>query len=253
VEPRSRGARPVADDDQPSPERPYTLLSCAVSIDGYLGSAGDERLILSNPADFDRVDGERAVSDAVLVGAQTIRADDPRLVVRSPARREARVARGCPPSPTKVTVTSTGRLDPTAAFFTAGSSERLVYCATPCLAAARERLGTVATPLDGGDPLSLVGVLEDLHRRGVRRLLVEGGGTVLTQLLSADLVDELQLVVAPFFVGDCRARRFADAGPFPWGPDHRATLAGVEKIGDVALLRYAMSPRFAPCRQETES
>jgi 5-amino-6-(5-phosphoribosylamino)uracil reductase len=243
----------VADDDQPSPERPYTVLSCAVSIDGYLGSAGGERLILSNAADLDRVDGERAASDAILVGAGTIRADDPRLLVRSPARREARVARGCPPSPAKVTVTSTARLDPAAAFFAAGGSERLVYCATPCLGAAREHLGAVATPLDGGDPVSLAAVLEDLHRRRVRRLLVEGGGTVLTQLLAADLVDELQLVVAPFFVGDSRARRFADDGPYPWDPDHRATLAGVQQIDDVALLRYAMSPRFAPCRQETES
>jgi 5-amino-6-(5-phosphoribosylamino)uracil reductase len=243
----------VGDDDQQSPERPYTLLSCAISLDGYLGSAGDERLILSNAADFDRVDGERAASDAVLVGAETIRVDNPRLEVRSTARREARVDRGGPPSPTKVTVTSTARLDPAAAFFTAGSSQRLVYCATPCLATARERLGEVATLLDGGDPLSLAGMLEDLHRRGVRRLLVEGGGRVLTQLLSADLVDELQLVVAPFLVGDSRARRFAEDAPYPWGPDHRATLAGVERIDDVALLRYAMSSRFAPCRQETES
>jgi 5-amino-6-(5-phosphoribosylamino)uracil reductase len=242
----------VGDDERSQPGRPYTVLSCAVSIDGYLGSAGDERLILSNAADFDRVDGERAASDALLVGAQTVRADDPRLVVRSPARREARLARGCPPSPTKVTVTSTAHLDPRAAFFTAGTSERLVYCATSCLAAAREQLGAVATLLDGGQPLSLAGVLGDLHRRGVRRLLVEGGGTVLTELLTANLVDELQLVVAPFFVGDSRARRFADEGPYPWGPDHRATLAGVQQIDDVVLLRYAMSPRFAPCRQESK-
>lgn len=233
-------------------ERPYTLLSCAVSIDGYLDSSGGERLMLSNEADFDRVDGERAASDAVLVGAQTIRADDPRLVVRSAARRDARVARGCAPSPTKVTVTSTARLDPAAAFFTAGSSERLVYCATPCLAVARDRLGGVATTLDGGQPLSLVGVLEDLRRRGVRRLMVEGGGTVLTQLLTADLVDELQLVVAPLFVGDPRGRRFSDEGRYPWGPDRRATLADVQQLDDVVLLRYAMSSRFTPCRQETE-
>lgn len=230
--------------------RPYTVLSCAVSLDGYLDSAGAQRLVLSNAADLERVDAERAESDAVLVGAQTIRRDDPRLLVRSQARREARAARGCPPSPAKVTVTSTGRLDPAAAFFTTGTSERLVYCATPGLTAARERLGTVATVLDGGEPLALATVLEDLHQRGVHRLMVEGGGTVLTQLLTGDLVDELQLVVAPLFVGDSRAPRFAADGRYPWSAGQRARLADVRRIDDVVLLRYAMSPRFRPCRQE---
>jgi 5-amino-6-(5-phosphoribosylamino)uracil reductase len=222
------------------------VLSCAVSVDGYLDTAAGERLLLSNDADFERVDGQRAASDAVMVGAETIRRDDPRLVVRSAARQQARVSRGCPPSPTKVTVTSTARLDPSAAFFTAGSSERLVYCATPCLPEARQRLAACATVVDGGEPLSLATVLEDLHRRGVRRLMVEGGGRLLTQLLTGDLADELQLVLAPVFVGDSRAPRFAGDGCYPWGPGRRATLSAVEQIGDVALLRYALSPRFVP-------
>ena len=53
-------------------ERPYTLLSCAMSIDGYIGSPGS-RLLLSNDADFERVDAVRASCDAILVGAQTVR------------------------------------------------------------------------------------------------------------------------------------------------------------------------------------
>lgn len=85
---------------------------------------------------------------------------------------------------------------------------------------------------------------EDLYTRGVLRLMVEGGGLVHTQLLTANLVDELHLVVAPFFVGDSRARRFVGDGRFPWNPDRRATLAEVRQIEDVVLLRYALSPRF---------
>jgi 5-amino-6-(5-phosphoribosylamino)uracil reductase len=74
--------------------------------------------------------------------------------------------------------------------------------------------------------------------------MVEGGGTIHTQFLTAGLVDELQLVVAPFFVGDSRAPRFVRDGTFPWGPKCRATLAETRQIGDVVLLRYAMSERF---------
>jgi 5-amino-6-(5-phosphoribosylamino)uracil reductase len=85
---------------------------------------------------------------------------------------------------------------------------------------------------------------EDLYTRGVRRLMVEGGGIVHTQFLAADLVDELHLVVAPFFVGDSRARRFVGDGQFPWNPDRRAKLAQVHQLDDVVLLRYALSARF---------
>ena len=66
------------------PRRPYTLLSCAVSADGCLDDASADRLVLSGPQDLDEVDELRAASDAIFVGAGTIRADNPGLLVRSP-------------------------------------------------------------------------------------------------------------------------------------------------------------------------
>jgi 5-amino-6-(5-phosphoribosylamino)uracil reductase len=102
----------------------------------------------------------------------------------------------------------------------------------------------MATVVDGGQPVEMRRVSEDLGDRGVQRLMVEGGSKVHTQFLTDNLADELQLVVAPFFVGDSRAPRFVRDGRFPWNPDRRATLAGVRQIGDVVLLRYALSPRF---------
>jgi 5-amino-6-(5-phosphoribosylamino)uracil reductase len=226
------------------PDRPYVLLSCGMSIDGYLGSAAPRRLELSNDADFDRVDAVRASCDAILVGAATVRIDNPRLLVRSQDRREQRTARGLTPSPMKVTLTERVALDPRADFFTTGDIEKLVYCTTPRVLDARSRLGTVATVVDAGAPVKMRRLTEDLGERGVRRLMVEGGGTVHTQFLTDNLVDELQLVVAPFFVGDSRATRFVSDGHFPWNPGRRAELHEVRQIGDVVLLRYALSGRF---------
>ncbi|OLB65524.1 MAG: deaminase [Actinobacteria bacterium 13_2_20CM_2_72_6] len=225
-------------------DRPYVLLSCAMSIDGYLDDATDERLLLSNDADVDRVDTVRAECDAILVGANTIRQDNPRLLVRSPALRDARTACGRPPSPVKVTLTALGDLDPTAAFFTAGDIEKLVYCASPAVDKARDRLDGLATVVDAGNPVDLAGLLADLAGRGIRRLMVEGGGSMHTGFLTAGLADEAQLVIAPFFVGDSRAPRFVGDGTFPWHSGHRATLAEVRQMGDVVLLRYALSDRF---------
>ena len=93
-------------------------------------------------------------------------------------------------------------------FFTTGDGDKLVYCASGSIGRARRRLGEVATVVDGGRRVDVRWLSEDLHRRGVRRLMVEGGASVHTQFLTADLADELQLVVAPFFVGNPRANRF---------------------------------------------
>jgi len=226
-------------------ERPYVTLSCAMSIDGYLDSAGPQRLALSNGADFDRVDAVRAGSDAILVGAETVRRDDPRLLVRDAARRQSRLAAGLSESPVKVTVTSSGELSANAAFFTTGRGARLVYCPNRRAAALRARLRDRAAVVELGRSVAMADLLDDLGARGIRRLLVEGGGAVLTQFLAADLVDELQLVVAPIFVGEADAPRLVRPGRFPWTASRRAVLASTEQIGDVVLLQYALSARFA--------
>ena len=187
-----------------------TVLSAAVSVDGYLDDASPERLLLSGGADFDRVDELRAGCDAILVGAGTVRRDDPRLRVRSADRRAARVARGLPEQPLRAVLSRTGSLPADARV-----GDALVY----------------------GD---LPAALADLRGRGVRRLLVEGGASVLTQFLTAGLADELQLAVAPFFVGDPAAPRFAGPGSYPHGPANRMQLLEARSVGDMALLRYRL-------------
>jgi 5-amino-6-(5-phosphoribosylamino)uracil reductase len=225
-------------------DRPYTILSCGISLDGYLDAASQQRLVLSNDADLERVDAVRAQCDAILVGAATVRNDNPRLLVRRAALREQRRARGLRETPIKVTVTERAQLDACSNFFATGDSEKLVYCASRSVPMARRRLGSVATVIDGGEPVELPYLTGDLYDRGVRRLMVEGGGRVHTQFLTADLADELHLVVAPFFVGNPRAHRFVGEGAFPWNPQRRAHLAETRQIGDVVLLRYALSSRF---------
>jgi riboflavin-specific deaminase-like protein len=217
--------------------RPYVLLSVATSVDGYIDDAGPERLRLSNEADFDRVDQVRAECDAILIGATTLRRDNPRLIVRSAERRAAREARGLPPYPLKVTVTGSGDLDPGLRFWHDGG-DKLVYCPGPVVPKLRERLGDLADVAGLGADLDVAAMLADLHGRGVGRLMVEGGGTLHTQFLPAGLADEIHLAIAPFFLGDPAAPRFVGPGAFPNGPGNRMALAEARTVGDVALLRY---------------
>jgi 5-amino-6-(5-phosphoribosylamino)uracil reductase len=231
-------------------ERPYVVLSCAISLDGCLDGTGASRLVLSGAADLDRVDAERAAADAILVGAGTVRRDDPRLLVRSAQRRAGRAARGLPEQPAGVTITSSGGLDPAARFFTrdggAALAQRLVYCASAAVTATRAQVGALAEVIDAGDQPRLGAVLADLARRGMRRLLVEGGARLGTEFLTGGLVDELQLVIAPFFVGDPAAPRFAGPGHYPAGPDSRLSLAEVRQVGEVVLLRYLCAGAASP-------
>ena len=217
--------------------RPYVLLSCAMSIDGYIDDTSPDRLILSNSDDLDRVDEVRASCDAILIGASTMRKDNPRLLVNSPDRRADREAHRLPPYPLKVTVTATGDLDPSLKFWHFGGA-KLVYCPESAVDKVRYRLGDMAEVCGLSEPVDFSAMLDDLGARGIRRLMVEGGGTIHTQFLQADLADEIHLAVAPFFLGDPTAPRFVNPGAFPDGPLRRMRLAGVSMIGDIALLRY---------------
>ena len=169
-------------------ERPYVLLSAAASVDGYIDDATGERLLLSDAADLDRVDEVRAGCDAILVGAGTIRRDNPRLLVRSAARREARLARGLTASPVKVTLTRTGDLDPAASFFTTGDAARLVYAAAEGAAAARARLAGAATVIDTGRAVTADAILADLAARGIRRLEPSRRGLSFGELMAVMVV-----------------------------------------------------------------
>lgn len=221
----------------PAP-RPYVVLSAAMSLDGYLDDASPERLLLSGPADFDRVDEERAAADAILVGGNTLRADNPRLLVNDPARRAARVAAGRPEHPLKVTLTASGDLDPALRFWHTGGA-RLAYTTDAGAARLRPALAGLAEVAALGAAVAPEAVLDDLGVRGVRRLMVEGGGSVHTQFLARGLADELQLAVAPLLVGQAAAPRFVGPAAFPGGPARRMRLLEARTVGDVVLLRYA--------------
>ena len=222
--------------------RPYVLLSVATSIDGYLDDTSPDRLRLSNAEDFDRVDSERAESDAIGVGAGTLRADNPRLLVNSDSRRAARTARGEPEHPLKVTVTGSGNLDPGLEFWHCGD-QKVVYTTAGCVDQLREQLTGLAEVVSLGSVVDFGALLDDLGERGVRRLMVEGGGSMHTAFLAAGLADELALAIAPIVVGDSAAPRFLHPASYPGAPHRRMRLIETRPIGDIVLLRYAPNRR----------
>jgi riboflavin biosynthesis pyrimidine reductase len=84
----------------------------------------------------------------------------------------------------------------------AAGGEKLVYAPDAAVGKVRARLGDLAEVASTGETLDFTAMLDDLGARGIGRLMVEGGGVVHTQFLAARLADEIQLAVAPFFIGD---------------------------------------------------
>ncbi|MEU4727131.1 dihydrofolate reductase family protein [Streptomyces sp. NPDC023588] len=217
--------------------RPYVLLSVATSVDGYIDDTSTSRLLLSNSEDFDRVDQVRAESDAILIGAGTMRSDNPRLLVNSDERRAARVAAGKPAYPLKVTISASGDLDADLKFWHHGG-EKLAYTTDAGEEKLRERLAGLADVVSTGPAIDFGALLDDLGARGIERLMVEGGGQIHTAFLSQGLADEIHLAIAPLVVGDPGAPRFLNPASYPGGSTRRMHLAEANTIGDVVLLRY---------------
>ncbi|WP_227984683.1 RibD family protein [Nocardia spumae] len=220
--------------------RPYVVLSVAVSVDGYIDDTIPERLYLSNEADFDRVEVVRTKCDAILIGAGTLRRDNPRLIIKNPERLAARAAAGEPAHLQKVVVTGSGNLDPAARFWHFGVEERIPIAYTTDAGAEklRDRLGDLAVVVSLGTAVDFGAMLDDLGNRGIGRMMIEGGTSIHTAVLAAGLADELHLAVAPLLVGQADAPRFVNPAEFPGGSRRRMKLVDVTQIGDVAFLRY---------------
>jgi diaminohydroxyphosphoribosylaminopyrimidine deaminase/5-amino-6-(5-phosphoribosylamino)uracil reductase len=150
--------------------RPWVIAKIAQSLDGRITRPPGESTALTGGASHRRVQTLRATIDAIMIGAETLRQDNPRLTVRG-----IRGAR----QPWRVIVTRTGALPPESKLLTDNFRERTVVF--------RDR--------------SWDEILADLGKRGVTRLLVEGGGELLGELLDADLIDEVWSFFAPLLAG----------------------------------------------------
>ncbi|MEM6491571.1 MAG: dihydrofolate reductase family protein [Pseudomonadota bacterium] len=215
------------------------VISAAMSLDGRIDSAGPEQLTLSGKEDLAAVYALRAECDAILIGAGTLRADNPKLLIRGEGLIGDRLIAGRPAQLEKVVLSESGRDLAAARLFAERQTRKWIVTLAENAAVAAEpfadRADIGVIGLDGLDPPS---IRDALAARGIEALIVEGGRRVLTSFLTAGLFDELRLAVAPFFIGAADAPRLVGDGAFHNDPERPLTLDRIERFGDVAALTY---------------
>ena len=228
--------RQLADDDLLDlygDDAPALRAGFVVTTDGGTAVDGGSRP-LQTPADEVVFHALRAVSDAVVVGAGTVRDEGYGPVRPRPAGAAWRRARGLAERPPLVLVTRSADLDPDDRCFRGPAVVVTCAAADPRRRAA---LSAVADVVVAGErDVDLRAALGALHARGLRRLLCEGGPALLTSLLAAGLVDELCLTLTPLLLG--AAPPLLTEGLTPPRPLDLVHL--VDGGGGVLLARYAV-------------
>ncbi len=198
--------------------RPLVTLSYAQTLDGRLATASGSSQWISGPESLQFSHTLRAKHDAIMVGVGTVLCDNPRLTVRLVAG----------PDPLRIVVDSKLRTPLDAAVLAAGAAPGTVFAITAH--APAERVAAIAAlganilllPADMAGRVDLAALLAALHQRGINSLMVEGGATLITALLRAQLADHIAICVAPKILG-----------------------AGIEAIGDLGIRKLGQAITLA--------
>jgi riboflavin-specific deaminase-like protein len=166
------------------------------SLDGFIATRSGDSQTVTGGDNIVHLHRMRALCDAVVVGAGTVAADDPQLTTRHVPG----------PNPMRVVFDPRRRLMPAFGVFTDGTAPTLYICARSRVAPGESHMGGAAiAAIDEGAPGDEAAqVLRLLHDRGCARVFVEGGGVTVSRFLEADLLDRLQIAIAPILIGEGR-------------------------------------------------
>ena len=220
-------------------DRPFVYINMAMTVDGKITSARREYPRFASPQDRVRMDRLRADADALMVAAGTVRADNPAFHVRT---RTIREERGLSDAPHRVLVSASADIPEDSRFFDTTHGGDCILVTTEAVPQANLRRfeGRAEIWRFGRRGVDLRAALTALRKRGVDRLLVEGGGELNWTLLELDLVDELYVTIAPTLLGGKDAPTLLEGAGWPMKQQRRLRLMELEREGDELFCRYSI-------------
>lgn len=172
--------------------KPYVILNAAMTLDGKIASRSKDSKI-SCKEDLDRVHRIRKEVDGIMIGINTALIDDPRLTVH---RIKGKIR-----NPTRIVVDSRARIPLKSRIFS-DEAETIIAVSEKADEDKRERIRERASIIIcGEEKVDLVCLMKELYKRGIRSILLEGGGTLNWGMLKDDLVDEIRVAISPRIVG----------------------------------------------------
>ena len=167
----------------------FIIAQMGQSVDGRIATVSGDSHYVTGPADLERLHRLRALVDAVIVGAGTVAADDPRLTVRHVTG----------PQPTRVIIDPHKRLSTNHKVFTDDSATTILIHQAE--AQQEDSSNIIYCPARESGQLDPTDIVNALRHRGYRRLLIEGGGYTVSRFLDAGIIDRLHVAVAPMVIG----------------------------------------------------
>jgi riboflavin-specific deaminase-like protein len=230
---------------QSAAKRPFVAVTFAMTVDGKVTTKNFSPVDFTSREDKTHLLRQRALGDAVLIGHSTLRHDNVRLGLPDRKMREARVARGQTPYPLRVIVSNEGRIDPSLNIFKADISPIVIFSTLRMPARYQKALREKATlHLSDANEVDLAWMLRQLrHDYGVRILACEGGATLFRALLEADLVDQLNLTIAPYLFGGANAPTLTGLSKEFLPRSIRCSLTKMQVVGEECFLTYRIKRR----------
>ncbi len=206
--------------------RPYIIINCASSLDGKIALPSGEQARISSEEDMARVHKLRASVDAILVGVGTILADNPKLTVKKEYVKKAK-------NPVRVILDSHFRTPSDAEVMQPNARTIIVTTSK------EYKKGLLEVIKCGeGDKVDLIKLMDLLYQRGIKKLLVEGGSTVIWEFLKHGLFDEFQIYIAPMIIGGDAPTVAGGEGIKSIEEAIKLRLYAIERYGDGLVLKF---------------
>jgi 2,5-diamino-6-(ribosylamino)-4(3H)-pyrimidinone 5'-phosphate reductase len=212
-------------------KRPYVTINCAMSADGKIASPARKQMRISSEEDLQRMYQLRNESDAVLVGIGTILSDDPKLTVK-----DSYVPH--PKQPLRVILDSKGRTPPQALALNTVSKTLILTAMGQRRSYDGAHIEVVECATESDGFLDVKKVLDLLYQKGVRKLLVEGGGTVIWKFLQSRVVDDLYIYIGSCIIGGKDTPTVADGEGISPGAEIPLKLVEVKQVSSGVLIHY---------------
>jgi riboflavin-specific deaminase-like protein len=211
-----------------------------MTLDGKITSRDFSPVDFTSREDKAHLLRQRSLGDAVLIGHSTLRRDNVRLGLPGTELRDARVRRGQSPYPLRVIVSNEGRIDHRLNLFQTDISPIVIFSTTRMPRAHRVALMPRATlHLSKARKVDLAQLLHQLRvEYKVRQVACEGGATLFRALLERDLVDQLNLTIAPFLFGGADAPTLTGLSKEFLPKTVRCVLKDMRVVGDECFLTY---------------